>query len=151
VLQGIIEATVALCAFQLLVSIQSLILVDEPYFNEPGFEAMMHTPEGRKQNRHYNLNIRHVHKQLSSAMQADAHVSSTPLPARMRAPKKVYRVYKIYLCDSPSTGCIQASGPTSFTADPEHIMTTDPMKPFTMFAPFLGFSSQPWCSQWDIA
>lgn len=43
---------------QVLVSIQSLILVDEPYFNEPGFEATMHTPTGREQNKRYNLNIR---------------------------------------------------------------------------------------------
>ncbi|CAL8462440.1 g1973 [Coccomyxa elongata] len=45
-------------ALQVLVSIQSLILVDEPYFNEPGFEATMHHPTGREQNKRYNLNIR---------------------------------------------------------------------------------------------
>lgn len=50
--------TVTWCDAQVLVSIQSLILVDEPYFNEPGYESIMHTPEGRKQNKHYNLNIR---------------------------------------------------------------------------------------------
>ena len=32
---------------QVLVSIQSLILVDQPYFNEPGYEASMHTDAGR--------------------------------------------------------------------------------------------------------
>jgi baculoviral IAP repeat-containing protein 6 len=43
---------------QVLVSIQSLILVDEPFFNEPGYESRMHTPEGRADNKRYNLNIR---------------------------------------------------------------------------------------------
>lgn len=33
--------------FQVLVSIQSLILVPDPYFNEPGFEDSMHTDQGR--------------------------------------------------------------------------------------------------------
>lgn len=42
----------------MLVSIQSLIFVDEPYFNEPGFEATMHTERGRGQSKAYNLNIR---------------------------------------------------------------------------------------------
>ena len=46
------------CNAQVLVSIQSLILVDEPFFNEPGYESSMHTPEGRKNNTLYNLNIR---------------------------------------------------------------------------------------------
>jgi hypothetical protein len=31
---------------QVLVSIQSLILVEKPYFNEPGYERTMNTPEG---------------------------------------------------------------------------------------------------------
>jgi len=43
---------------QVLVSIQSLILVPMPYFNEPGYERSMHTPEGKKQNQAYNENIR---------------------------------------------------------------------------------------------
>lgn len=43
---------------QVLVSIQSLILVDQPYFNEPGYEGSMHTDAGRASSRAYNLNIR---------------------------------------------------------------------------------------------
>ena len=42
---------------QVLVSIQSLILVDEPYFNEPGFERLINTPEGTKSSNNYNENI----------------------------------------------------------------------------------------------
>ena len=38
---------------QVLVSIQSLILIDAPYFNEPGFERTRGTPEGDKANERY--------------------------------------------------------------------------------------------------
>ncbi|KAJ8947754.1 hypothetical protein NQ314_008554 [Rhamnusium bicolor] len=42
---------------QVLVSIQSLILVPEPYFNEPGYERARGTPAGTVSSRDYNLNI----------------------------------------------------------------------------------------------
>jgi baculoviral IAP repeat-containing protein 6 len=42
---------------QVLVSIQSLILVSEPYFNEPGFERSRGTPSGNHSSREYNSNI----------------------------------------------------------------------------------------------
>ncbi|XP_058461839.1 baculoviral IAP repeat-containing protein 6 isoform X2 [Malaya genurostris] len=42
---------------QVLVSIQSLILVPEPYFNEPGFERSRGTPSGSHSSREYNSNI----------------------------------------------------------------------------------------------
>ncbi|XP_055591797.1 baculoviral IAP repeat-containing protein 6-like isoform X1 [Uranotaenia lowii] len=42
---------------QVLVSIQSLILVPEPYFNEPGFERSRGTPNGTHSSREYNSNI----------------------------------------------------------------------------------------------
>ena len=45
--------------FQVLISIQSLILVDEPYFNEPGYENSMNTTEGKKHSASYNDNIRY--------------------------------------------------------------------------------------------
>lgn len=44
-------------AAQVLVSIQSLILVADPYFNEPGFENHMHTPAGRSASRSYSADI----------------------------------------------------------------------------------------------
>ena len=43
---------------QVLVSIQSLIFVDDPFFNEPGFEAHRGTPHGAEQSKGYNKNIR---------------------------------------------------------------------------------------------
>lgn len=42
---------------QVLVSIQSLILVPEPYFNEPGYERTQGTPSGNESSRKYNSNI----------------------------------------------------------------------------------------------
>ena len=44
--------------FQVLNSIQSLILIEQPYFNEPGYEKGMGTPSGEQSNRKYNMNIR---------------------------------------------------------------------------------------------
>ena len=43
---------------QVAISIQSLILVDQPYFNEPGYEAEMHTDRGRRESSQYNAVIR---------------------------------------------------------------------------------------------
>eukprot|EP01101_Sappina_pedata_P003776 TRINITY_DN1529_c0_g1_i5.p1 TRINITY_DN1529_c0_g1~~TRINITY_DN1529_c0_g1_i5.p1 ORF type:complete len:803 (-),score=225.46 TRINITY_DN1529_c0_g1_i5:223-2610(-) len=43
---------------QVLVSIQSLILVPEPYFNEPGYESHMKTEKGQATSKEYNLERR---------------------------------------------------------------------------------------------
>ena len=43
---------------QLLISIQSQILIDEPYFNEPGYEKSIGTESGQKMSKEYNYNIR---------------------------------------------------------------------------------------------
>lgn len=42
---------------QVLVSIQSLILVPEPYFNEPGYERSRGTPSGNNASLAYSANI----------------------------------------------------------------------------------------------
>jgi baculoviral IAP repeat-containing protein 6 len=39
---------------QVLVSIQSLILVPDPYFNEPGYEIEIGTDAGKKHSAEYN-------------------------------------------------------------------------------------------------
>ena len=44
---------------QVLVSIQSLILVERPYFNEPGWEREMHTEKGKEKSFNYNDKIRY--------------------------------------------------------------------------------------------
>lgn len=43
---------------QVLVSIQSLILVSDPYFNEPGYESKMGTNLGKVQSSRYNTRVR---------------------------------------------------------------------------------------------
>jgi len=43
---------------QVFISIQSLIFVEKPYFNEPGYESSMNTAEGDAQSRKYNEVIR---------------------------------------------------------------------------------------------
>ena len=50
--------TVFISLFQVLVSVQSLILVAEPYFNEPGYERSRGTPSGTQSSREYDGNIR---------------------------------------------------------------------------------------------
>ena len=42
---------------QVLVSIQGLIFVDKPYFNEPGFEGEADTPRGIASSDEYNRDI----------------------------------------------------------------------------------------------
>ena len=43
---------------QVFMSIQALILVPDPFFNEPGYERTRGTPEGDRQSRAYNETIR---------------------------------------------------------------------------------------------
>lgn len=50
------EATTTL--LQVFVSIQSLIFVDQPFFNEPGYEALFNTTKGELQSAAYNDTIR---------------------------------------------------------------------------------------------
>ncbi len=45
--------------FQVILSIQSLIFVDEPYFNEPGYEKSIGSKDGIKYSFEYNENIRY--------------------------------------------------------------------------------------------
>ena len=44
---------------QVIVSIQSLIMVDEPYFNEPGYERAIGTESGKENSMEYNDTIRY--------------------------------------------------------------------------------------------
>uniref|UniRef100_A0A1I8AAE7 UBIQUITIN_CONJUGAT_2 domain-containing protein n=1 Tax=Steinernema glaseri TaxID=37863 RepID=A0A1I8AAE7_9BILA len=45
---------------QVLISIQGLIFVKEPYFNEPGFEKYQGTEKGEDYSRRYNMQIEHA-------------------------------------------------------------------------------------------
>jgi baculoviral IAP repeat-containing protein 6 len=43
---------------QVLISIQSLIFIEQPYFNEPGYESHFNTPHGHQKSNEYNTPIR---------------------------------------------------------------------------------------------
>jgi len=45
---------------QVAVSIMSQIFVDEPFYNEPGYESQMHTPGGKSQSDQYSSNVRNA-------------------------------------------------------------------------------------------
>jgi len=61
---------------QVIISVQSLIFVPEPYYNEPGYEADMGTEYGDKQSKSYNLNI-----QKGTAQWAMIDMLENPSPA----------------------------------------------------------------------
>lgn len=42
---------------QIMISIQSLILIDDPYFNEPGYTTQINTAHGKNESLKYNLGI----------------------------------------------------------------------------------------------
>lgn len=50
--------TSASTLLQVLVSVQSLILVEDPFFNEPGYESLMGTAPGKIQSDRYNQRVR---------------------------------------------------------------------------------------------
>jgi ubiquitin-protein ligase len=50
---------------QVIVSIQSLIMVDEPYFNEPGYERDIGTDRGKENSKDYNDTIRYETMRLA--------------------------------------------------------------------------------------
>jgi len=53
---------------QLLVSVQGLVLVDKPYYNEPGNEKHANTLEGEQQAKLYNENARLLALQATTAI-----------------------------------------------------------------------------------
>lgn len=61
---------------QVLVSIQALILVPDPYFNEPGYESSMSSAAGKKQSATYNKNIQKMTLQHAILGQLKACLSS---------------------------------------------------------------------------
>jgi ubiquitin-protein ligase len=43
---------------QVLISISALIMVPDPYYNEPGYESLMNTSQGNLASKNYNIQIR---------------------------------------------------------------------------------------------
>lgn len=57
--------------WQVLVSIQSLIMVEQPYFNEPGYEATMNTVPGKRASQMYNAQVRYNTMRVAMVEQMD--------------------------------------------------------------------------------
>ncbi|GMH42387.1 hypothetical protein BSKO_10306 [Bryopsis sp. KO-2023] len=82
------DANASTC-FQVLVSIQSLILVPQPYFNEPGFEESMHTESGKSASRRYNKDIREhtIHRAMIDYLKNPPQEFREPILSHFRLRK----------------------------------------------------------------
>lgn len=71
---SLLQVTMGFASFNksLLLSHVSLILVPDPYFNEPGWAHLMNTPQGDAQSKNYNRNIR----KYTASVAIEAHLSS---------------------------------------------------------------------------
>lgn len=61
---------------QVLISIQSMIFVSDPYYNEPGYEASRNTAAGRESSQRYD-----EEQQLNTMLYAILPALSQPCPA----------------------------------------------------------------------
>ena len=68
---------------------QALILVPDPFFNEPGYERNRGTPEGDRQSRQYNETIREatVRYAMIAQLKAPAKELKEPILAHFRMRK----------------------------------------------------------------
>lgn len=57
---GVQQCNFIMFIFKVLVSIQSLILVPDPFFNEPGYEHWIGSEYGNQQSTQYNQGLHHV-------------------------------------------------------------------------------------------
>jgi hypothetical protein len=83
---------------QVLMSIQSMIFVSDPFFNEPGYESTMHTPHGKAQSASYNRDVRCNTLRLAVLQQL-----RSPCPTfaeAIRAHFRLKRVEVVAQCDA---------------------------------------------------
>lgn len=78
----------------MLVSVQSLILVSEPYFNEPGYERSRGTPSGTQSSREYDGNIRQASVKWAMLEQMR---NASPCFKEVRPPPPCYQAILQYL------------------------------------------------------
>lgn len=84
--------------FQVLVSIQSLILVSQPYFNEPGYQIHQGSEEGRRRSQEYDDQI-HLHN-IRLAMVAPLRSSPLGFDDVVRRHFRVLGVAVLAQCDA---------------------------------------------------
>ena len=76
---------------QVLISIQSLIMVSDPFFNEPGFQSMMGTAQGTKNSKGYNYTVREATVRYAMAeMLRRANEGRTPFAVVIKKHFKVF-------------------------------------------------------------
>lgn len=84
---------------QLFISIQSQILIDQPYYNEPGFESTYATPAGQETSRQYNCERRWytlTHAMYELLIKPDSYPEFTDIIKKHFTLKKEYI---LQLCD----------------------------------------------------
>lgn len=86
--------SLSLSLLQVLVSVQSLILVSEPYFNEPGYERSRGTPSGTQSSREYDGNIRQASVKWAMLEQMR---NASPCFKEVRPPPPCYQAILQYL------------------------------------------------------
>ncbi|TKS85133.1 Baculoviral IAP repeat-containing protein 6 [Collichthys lucidus] len=126
---------------KVLVSVQSLILVAEPYFNEPGYERSRGTPSGTQSSREYDGNIRQASvkwamleqmrnpspcfKEVSSKSAATIITNSVPSPAEQQQQLQTHPPqYSLHTdCSALATVARKSSDPQTLLpeADRNHV------------------------------
>jgi baculoviral IAP repeat-containing protein 6 len=93
--------------YQVLVSIQGLILVDDPMFNEPGFDGIRGTTEGDLKSREHNEEIR-----LYTVRHAMIAHLKKPRPGVGTVLTEHFRLRKWTVMREVLSWCVEASDPT---------------------------------------
>ena len=106
--RAVLYCTVLYRTVQVLVSIQSLILVQEPYYNEPGYERNYGTATGNRESHSYNEavfrnNLRHaVLAQIRAPPEGFGHVTRSHFYYKRDTLIKVSPRNKLYFSPSVS-------------------------------------------------
>ena len=101
---------------QVLVSIQSLILVPEPYYNEPGLEAEKGTAEGEHASKLYNESARVL------TLQIVLHSLSDPALASQPVVQQHYRACASRIIDSCAEEANMSTGSAGFCASMNRLL-----------------------------
>ncbi|KAG1669885.1 hypothetical protein FOA52_002411 [Chlamydomonas sp. UWO 241] len=120
---------------QVLLSISAMIIVPDPFFNEPSYERMMSTPQGKAQSKAYNEGIRcyTLHTAVMPAAQAAAGVKpGTGLPGWDTFKEAITAYYRAKRADiertcdawvAESTSVPHKKSMESTTANIKHALT----------------------------
>ncbi|CDF34375.1 unnamed protein product [Chondrus crispus] len=126
--------TSASTILQVLVSIQSLILVPDPFFNEPGFESMVGTEGGKNESGRYNARVRR--DTARHAILASIKYPTADLEAGILAHFVLKRRYLKYRLrkwfpiapKQPTSGSLPVGpGQPDNGSSSSHVVTADPM------------------------